>query len=360
MTRSSVALLTLAMACAFFAGCVQGGPVDDAPDTVNDPVDGTGSVPHGDDPNADANAERKAALTALWLCQNGHEVEVDDANTTAAGGLTCRVDVAFDANSMVISSSGIPNHDLESGPGCCASEGDYTWNLPLTPVNDTDGSFEAAPLRGPIAVAVNGAAIYGPEDGPGGDAVAAHSGQYVEDRQPIWLGLCHAHAGPGGQYHYHADANCIHWHGADAEDEGWDAYAFAKVDSSEHSKVIGFAFDGYPLYGSFGYAADGTVKEMTSSYRLRDGMTGSGGIADYEFVEGLGDLDECNGHWTATPDFPEGTYAYHSTMTNGNGDLGFPYFLYCYRGVADASNYDAGGGGPPGGGGPGGGGPPPR
>ena len=57
--------------------------------------------------------------------------------------------------------------------------------------------------------------------------------------------------------------------------------------------------------------------------------------------KGLGHLDACNGHFGLTPDFPQGIYHYHTTMQNGNGDMGFPYFLICYHGEADMSS-DAG------------------
>ena len=71
---------------------------------------------------------------------------------------------------------------------------------------------------------------------------------------------------------------------------------------------------------------------MKSSYRLKEGETGYNGINDYEYVIGLGDLDSCNGQFGPTPDYPEGIYHYHTTWENGEGDLGFPYFINCYRG----------------------------
>ena len=45
-----------------------------------------------------------------------------------------------------------------------------------------------------------------------------------------------------------------------------------------------------------------------------------------------------------TPDAPEGIYHYHTTLTNGEGDLGFPYFVLYYHGVVDESNLDVGAG----------------
>lgn len=54
----------------------------------------------------------------------------------------------------------------------------------------------------------------------------------------------------------------------------------------------------------------------------------------FEYVEGLGDLDECNGRFGVTPEFPNGIYYY--SVTNS-----FPYFTRCLKGESDT----AGGGG---------------
>jgi len=79
--------------------------------------------------------------------------------------------------------------------------------------------------------------------------------------------------------------------------------------------------------------------EMRPSYRLRTGERpgepkGPGGrhdgnfTEDYEYVKGLGDLDECNGRFGVTPEFPKGTYHYHATAR-------FPYLSRFWRGVPD-------------------------
>ena len=170
-----------------------------------------------------------------------------------------------------------------------------------------------------------------------GDAVAAEHGAYNEDRQPIELGICHGHAAQGGTYHYHADGNCMHWHPENGEsiendyDESTIQAVAQNTYDGNHSKVIGVAFDGYPIYGFWGYDDQMNVVEMKSLYQLKSGETGYNGIDSYEFVEGLGHLDVCNGHFGLTPDFPQGIYHYHTTMQNGDGEMGFPYFLICYH-----------------------------
>jgi len=274
-------------------------------------------------------------------CDESDAPLVDDYNTTGHDGWECSLSFSTNETHIQVDANGLPNHDFHSGPGCCASQQDTMWVIPLEPANQTgcDPSESSegctmAPERGAVAFAVNGVAIYGPEDGPGGDAVAGNEGAYEEDRQHVWLGLCHGHSGPGGEYHYHADGNCIHWH--PEEEETWLNYSMESSRTvTEHSPIVGFALDGYPIYGFVGWDADGEVAEMTSSYRLKDGETGYNGIDDYEYVAGLGDLDACNGQWGATPDYPEGTYHYHTTWVNGEGGIGFPYFILCYQGEID-------------------------
>jgi hypothetical protein len=123
-----------------------------------------------------------------------------------------------------------------------------------------------------------------------------------------------------------------------------------------HSPLIGFALDGYPIYGPYGWDAQNNVRRFRSSYRLRhisNRRKLAGGIEltpaqegpkpddrfppgtfveDYEYVEGSGDLDRHNGRLVRTPEFPEGTYAYFMA-TGDDRKLEFPYLIGpTYRG----------------------------
>ena len=122
-----------------------------------------------------------------------------------------------------------------------------------------------------------------------------------------------------------------------------------------HSSIIGYAFDGYPIYGPIGFVdnygemVDRKVKLMSSSYD------------DINFVEGLGDLDICNGRFSSTPEYPDGIYHYHMTIEitpdglvktgtdpyyAGNNEIDgqrviipkYPYILGRFRGVPEKSN----------------------
>jgi len=70
---------------------------------------------------------------------------------------------------------------------------------------------------------------------------------------------------------------------------------------------IGWAGDGFPILYRFGPDENGNMKELMPSYALKYGNRSGDGITapcgsyngkytnDYEYVEGAGDLDECNG-----------------------------------------------------------------
>ena len=291
----------------------------------------------------------------VFRCQAGQNItQVDDLSTAAVETHECSVSITMNETHITITTNGLPDHDFESTLACtqandCTRAQNYEWTVPRSPVNDTtgghdatncpeaNGDYECAAALGEVAIAINGVPFYGPEDGPGGDAVASHHGVYEEDRQPIELGVCHAHNGQGGTFHYHADANCLHWH--PDEGEGMLDYNIStpaavaeNTANGSHSAVIGVAMDGYPIYGLWGYDDQMNIVEMKSSYKLKDGETGYNGIDDYIYLQGLGHLDVCNGHFGPTPEFPDGIYHYHSTMMNGEGDMGFPYFLLCYHG----------------------------
>jgi hypothetical protein len=110
---------------------------------------------------------------------------------------------------------------------------------------------------------------------------------------------------------------------------------------NEHSDIIGWAYDGNPIYGSFGYSdpndTNSNIKKLQPGYSLvnlenRPSSTDfpyGYFIEDYEYNES-GDLDQYNGRFGKTKDFPQGVYAYFATTEiNLDGQLvgKFPYFI---------------------------------
>ena len=326
-------------------------PVEGCTDSTATNYDDTAEVDDGsceyEEPSENTTGSPEWWSETL-LCDEDQVPVVDDYTTEEQDNHMCDLSFVIEDGNITISTNGLPNHDFESTLGCCASAQSDTYTIPLTPIDDSNCnpslSSEGcvmAPIRGTIAFTVTGVAIFGPEDGPGGDAVALEEGAYEQEEgeQQVDLGVCHGHAGPGGVYHYHADANCIHWHAEDGETM-YDYNLDSQRTLSTHSKIVGFALDGYAIYGYSGWNDEGEVVEMTSSYRLKDGADGSGGIDDYEYIKDLGTLDSCNGIFSETPDWPEGIYHYHTTMLNGEGGIGFPYFINCYAGELPSDNGD--------------------
>ena len=131
-----------------------------------------------------------------------------------------------------------------------------------------------------------------------------------------------------------------------------------EVPSLNHSPIIGWANDGHPIYGPYAYnnINGGPIIAVKSGYELdpsndRPGVFPVGFfVEDYSFKNN-GDLDEHNGRFCKTPDFPNGTYAYFATINSGrpNGDgpfknfkePTFPYLLGdSYHSVPSEFNFD--------------------
>ena len=102
------------------------------------------------------------------------------------------------------------------------------------------------------------------------------------------------------------------------------------------SNIIGWAYDGNPIYGSFGYdiASDdknarrlisGYIKDTSNIKDRPDGFDAGFFVEDYKFTNN-GDLDKHNGRFAKTPEFPNGVYAYYATIDT-DGDPQFPYFI---------------------------------
>jgi hypothetical protein len=95
-------------------------------------------------------------------------------------------------------------------------------------------------------------------------------------------------------------------------------------NSTFHSPIVGWAYDGNPIYGPYGYSnpsSPSTIKRMESSYSLvpsvvRPSQYPEGFfVEDYSYVAS-GDLDDHNGRFCVTPEYPNGTYAYFCTVGN--------------------------------------------
>jgi len=112
-------------------------------------------------------------------------------------------------------------------------------------------------------------------------------------------------------------------------------------NGTSHSPIIGWAYDGNPIYGPYGYSNPNNVQSgvriINPSYTLntskisnRPSFSSGFFIEDFEYT-GNGDLDRHNGRYCKTPEFPNGVYAYFagvttSTTSNKLEPL-YPYFI---------------------------------
>lgn len=269
----------------------------------------------------------------------------DDADTghthSSAGDNEVRIEVRGEFR--YIESNGIPEHETGRFPNRHnpnrISGQRHTFRVPLHP----EEAERTTPLGlWPFGVAVNGV----PFD-PGAAEFWRRnplSGwQYEALSGAIDLGLDenHAHVQPTGAYHYHGTPTGL------IDD-------LSGGETPKKMLLIGYAADGFPIYAPYAYAdpqdPESEVQPVHASYHVKQGVrsappAGPGGaydgtfVQDYEYVADAGDLDECNGRFGVTPEYPEGTYHYFITAE-------YPFIPRQFRGTPDRSFLRQG---PPGG-----------
>ncbi|WP_234824294.1 YHYH protein [Bremerella cremea] len=227
-----------------------------------------------------------------------------------------RVTIEVVGDQRIIRANGIPAHPTgafpnRGNPNPIAAQ-QYVFHVPAQP----QMAEHITPLRmQDFGIGINGvpfdpgAAEWYQGNPRGGWQYEALSGAV-----PLGIDANHAHVQPTGAYHYHGLPT--------------DLLKSLHVQPGKHSPIVGWAADGFPIYALYGYQTannlESEVVELKSSYRLKKGKRPSGKdspggtydgtfLADYEYVAGSGDLDECNGRLAVTPEFPQGTYAYYLT-----------------------------------------------
>ena len=157
-----------------------------------------------------------------------------------------------------------------------------------------------------------------------------HSGWQINAKEGhLGLDKFGAHVQPDGNYHYHTTTPSL--------------FKAFNVKPSEHSPLIGYAADGFPIYANYVYSdpknSKSVIVKLKSNYRLKKGHrkkepkgTYDGTyIEDYEFVKGLnGNLNKANARYGITPDYPDGTW-YYVLLDN------FPYIPHLFIGTPDPS-----------------------
>jgi hypothetical protein len=158
----------------------------------------------------------------------------------------------------------------------------------MNPQDTNNPAVEVMDQMGPISIANNGVPFYNPYDAGGIDAPSS-----------ICFDDYNGHPQLFGEYHYHQ----------------WSP-ALDNMETDGHSGIVGYAFDGYPIFGPWE----------------------SDGIDAHNLI--VNALDGCHGH----SDGIRG-YHYHTSLPYAQDPNGFPWVLGCYTAEPEMSNFDDSGGG---------------
>jgi hypothetical protein len=259
--------------------------------------------------------------------------------------------VFYSANYAYVKSTGIPSYTIgpwQMNPNIPTNQ-NWTFKIARHPVNDSTPSTAG---NGQIGVLINGVVLFN-----AGDAMSYNNqniwhriAQYFES---VSFDTSGGHPAPGGVYHYHINMKKLY-----------------SPNPSQHSPILGYMFDGYPLYGPYAYSntnGTGAIRRMISGYKKRNITTRTTlpdgtvlpqsqwgpnvstqyplgcFVEDYEAATSGNDLDAFNGRFSVTPEYPNGTYAYFITIDS----LGNPVYPYIigkqYRGEVVPGNTPPGG-----------------
>ena len=282
--------------------------------------------------------------------------------------------VQYSTNWVYVTATGVPAYItgpfLDGNPSLTTNQ-NAIFKMPLNPTQNTGTA--TATQGGNIGIFINGVAMFDYRDGvawnattnalcggpgnppcPGGptatlpwnrDAIIAEKAGFDCSKGHPAQGNYHHHQNPSA---FKLDLTII-----SSICDIYDADGLYVINANEHSPLIGYAYDGFPVYGAYAFKnADGTgaITRMKSGYQLRNittrttsptGAAVTSGPAvsttyplgyfreDYEYVSHPGEedyLDEHNGRFCVTPEYPTGIYCYFATVDE-NWNSAYPYLV---------------------------------
>ena len=325
-----------------------------------------------------SQAQDDSPEVTSWILNEGEvgSYYQTGSSTPVSNGHDANVSlVQYSNDNVYINCSGIPSYPIgpyQDGNPSQAGDKEYLFRIPRNPQAETGTKTE--PGLGQIGVLINGVPIYNYSD------AMSYNNQGIWNRNAPFFendgfDCSKGHPAPDmqatlndGFYHHHQNPTTFSSSTNPSSNvcDDYPSTGLYELDSTAHSPLIGYSFDGFPIYGSFAYAnADGTgeIVRMESSYQLRnitDRTTLADGtvlnssqygpaisetyplgayLEDFEFIEGSGHLDISNGRFCVTPEYPEGTYCYFATIDE-EWNSAFPYFIGPeYYGVVAEDNF---------------------
>ena len=323
------------------------------------------------------NAQLNPAITSWLINADGttgrHYVQGNSTPIVDADLANCQT-VQYSTNWVYVSATGVPSYItgpfMDGNPSLTTNQ-NAIFKISLNP--SPNAGVGTATSGGNIGIFINGTAMFDYRDGvawntntnslcggpgnppcPGGpgatmswnrDAVVAEKAGFDCSKGHPAMGNYHHHQNPSA---FDLDLTVI-----SNVCTLYDAEGLYAIDSNVHSPLIGFSYDGYPVYGAYGYKnTDGTggITRIKSGYQLRniatrtvwaDGTDVPDGPAvsatyplgyfreDYEFVTHTGQadyLDVHNGRFCVTPEYPNGMYCYFATV-DANWNSAYPYLI---------------------------------
>lgn len=274
--------------------------------------------------------------------------------------------VKYSTDWVYITTNGIPAYItgpfLDGNPSLATTQNGAIFKIPLNPTKNTGTT--TATTGGNIGQFINGVALFDYRDGvawnnttsalcggpgnspcPGGPTAAQSWNRDAIPAEKKGFDCAKAHPAMGN-YHHHQNPSAFNLDLLVTSTicDTYPADGLYVINTTQHSPLLGFAYDGFPIYGAYGYAnTDGTggITRMKSSYQLRNTTTRTNGPAvsstyflgyfreDYEYVAHPLDpsyLDEHNGRFCKTPEYPNGIYCYFTTV-DANHNSAYPYVI---------------------------------
>jgi hypothetical protein len=273
--------------------------------------------------------------------------------------------VQYSTDWVYVTTQGIPSYPtgpfLDNNPSQATGQ-NAIFKISLKPTQNTGAAINTN--GGNIGIFINGVALFDYRDGvswknsagalAGGPAGGMGDGVWNRDAivaEKAGFDCAKGHPAMGN-YHHHQNPSAfkLDLTVISTVCNLYDADGLYTIDSTEHSPLIGFSYDGFPIYGAYGYKnTDGTggITRMQSGYSLRNittrttyanGSTVTAGPPvngtyplglfreDYEYIANAAPeyLDEHNGRYCETPEYPNGTYAYFCTVDE-NWNSAYPY-----------------------------------
>ncbi len=324
------------------------------------------------------NNGMKTAGTALTTWSNGSQTQ----STPAYCGVQ---EVYSSSNSVYIRSTGLAGYTM--GPWQNGSFPNLPSNQKIlyrVPRTNNVTTTKTITGGGQIGIFVDGVEMFNSWDAfawNGSAEVSAGNTTYYWNRdayvnEGATFDAGNAHQQNTGTYHYHANPPALRYLLGDHVDYNSSTKTFSESTNTptKHSPILGWVADGFPIYGPYGYSvsnnASSGIRRMVSGYVIRNGSYGTSNLTangrstipqwavrlfnvasnitagpaistsyplgrymednDYLGDHGIApgtntyDLDEYNGRWCVTPEFPNGTYAYFVSIAS-DGTPVFPY-----------------------------------